>query len=70
MTPDVLALNIDEARRRIYASNPDAVIWITETANRREPRYLEYPLSEAVVIRQTEEGGHIQLTVAYTALQL
>jgi predicted P-loop ATPase/GTPase len=70
LIPDVLSLNINEARKRIYLENPDAVILIRETINRRHQRYSEYSISETIVIRQKIEGEVIELTVAYTTLQL
>ena len=68
--PDVLSLNIDAARRKIYQENPDAVIVIRETINRRHQRFNDYAISDTIVIRQKNEGDIIELTVAYTALQL
>ncbi len=70
MIPDVLSMNIDEARHKIYESNPEIQIHIMETANRKSTKYLMYKISDSIVIKQKLNGSIVELTVAYTALQL
>jgi len=61
--PDVLGLNLNEARREIRTHCPNLSIIIKETHSRKEPELLG--IEEAKVIRQevTEEG--LKLLVAF-----
>jgi hypothetical protein len=70
MIPDVISLNLDLARKRIYTAQPEAIIMIVETADRMRARFLNYSIAETVVIRQKNNGLIVELTVAYTTLQL
>ena len=70
MIPDVISMNIDDARHKIYETNPEIQIHIMETANRKKIKYLMYNISDAIVIKQQLNGSIVELTVAYTALQL
>lgn len=70
MIPDVVSLNIDDARKKIYIYDKDIEIIIKETANRRNVKFLDYKISDTIVIKQQLIGIIVELTVAYTALQL
>ena len=70
MIPAVISMNIDDARHKIYETNPEIQIHIMETANRKKIKYLMYNISDAIVIKQQLNGSIVELTVAYTALQL
>lgn len=62
-TPDVLGLNLNEARREIRSALPNLSIIIQETHSRKEPEFLG--IEHAKVIKQevTDEG--VKLLVAF-----
>ena len=70
MIPDVVSLNIDDARKMIYIYDKNLEIVIKETANKRNIKFLDYRISDTIVIKQQLIGITVELTVAYTALQL
>ncbi len=70
MIPDVRALKIDEARRKIYEYDKNLNIVISETVDRRDKEHFNYNISETIVIAQKNIEKEVHLLVAYTNLQL
>lgn len=70
MLPDVRALRIDEARRKIYEYDKNINIVISETVDRRDENHFNYNISETIVIAQRILENEVHLLVAYTNLQL
>jgi len=61
--PDVLGLNLNEARREIRTNCPNLSIIIQETHSRKEPEFLG--IEVAKVIKQEHNDQEIRLLVAF-----
>lgn len=61
--PDLLGLNLNEARREIRSNCPNLSIVIQETHSRKEPEFLG--IEHAKVIKQVVTEDQITLLVAF-----
>ena len=61
--PDLLGLNLNEARREIRSNCPNLSIVIHETHSRKEPEFLG--IEHAKVIKQEVTENQIVLLVAF-----
>ncbi len=61
--PDLLGLNLNEARREIRSKCPNLSIVIQETHSRKEPEFLG--IEHAKVIKQEVTDESIRLLVAF-----
>lgn len=62
-TPDVLGLDLNDARREIRSKCPNLSIVVKETHSRKEPEFRG--IEESRVIRQAVVGQEIHLLVAF-----
>lgn len=61
--PDLLGLNLNEARREIRTHYPNLSIIIHETHSRKEPEFMG--IEDAKVIKQTFDQESVTLLVAF-----
>ncbi len=61
--PDLLGLDLNEARREIRTNYPNLSIIIHETHSRKEPEFKG--IEEAKVIKQTFDQESVTLLVAF-----